>query len=193
MMNATKVTDDIFMVPWDQGNGVIRREVWVGKDGRAVRYHLAYINQDMSADDNGRVLGFEYADGHLREFSLGKGTVVPFTSLEELEERFDVRWNFLPRPHDPPTGHGEVGALPADEAEYGETKGMKLAITKGSAEDFFRHGKKLAALLDRGEPVEPERVVMFGSRMDLCYTQMPKGEWASLRGKLASGEPKALE
>ncbi len=51
---------------------------------------------------------------------------------------------------------------------------MKLTITKGNATDFFRHGKELARRLDRGEEVEPEKVVIFGHRDDLCYTMLPK-------------------
>lgn len=194
MTNATKVADDIFMVPWDQGNGVIRREIWIGADGRTCRYHLAYVNQDMCTEDAGRVLGLEYADGELTLYSQGVKKRSIFTSFEEMEERFDVKWNFLPKPNEPPAGHGAPVGLPADDQEeYSETRGMKLSITKGSAADFFKRGKELAALLDRGECPEPHKVIMFGSRVDLCYSHMPKGEWASLRGKLLSGESTSFE
>ena len=55
-----------------------------------------------------------------------------------------------------------------------ETKMMKLTITKGSAADFFRRGKELAGKLDRGEDAEPEKVVIFGNRQDLCYSLLTK-------------------
>jgi hypothetical protein len=41
--------------------------------------------------------------------------------------------------------------------------------------------------------VHHNKVIMMASRMDLCYSQMPKKEWASFRGKLASGKTETLE
>ncbi|NVN91183.1 MAG: hypothetical protein HXX11_11350 [Desulfuromonadales bacterium] len=196
MTNATKVADDIFMVPWDQGNGVIRREIWIGQDGKASRYHLAYINQEMCTADDGRVLGFDYINGQVNAYSMGEIENSTFSTLEELEERFDVKWDFLPKPNTPPSGLGEqsAGVIGADDGgEYPETKGMKLTITKGGSADFFKRGRELASKLDRGERPEPEKVIMFGSRADLCYSQMPKGEWASLRGKLLTGKSTTFE
>ncbi len=194
MVNSTKVADDIFMVPWDQGNGVIRREAWLSSDGAVRRYQLAYLNQDICAGDNGRVLGLEYDGGELREYRMGTHASRAFDSLEELERHFDRSWNELPRPSDPPTGRGAGQTLPPDDqGEYAETRRMKLSITKGAAADFFRRGRELAAMLDRGERPEPHKVIMYGSRMDLCYTQKPKTEWASLRERLAAGETTAFE
>jgi len=190
MTNAAKVADDIFMVPWDKGNGVIRREIWVDQEGKTSRYHLAYINQEMFADDNGRVVGFDYVNGEVSEYSMGEKKNGTFSTLEEMEERFDVKWDFLPKPNTPPTGLGDApGGLTAEDSEeYSETKGMKLTITKGTSSDFFKRGRELATKLDRGEVPVPEKIVMFGSRLDLCYSNMPKGEWSSLRGKLAAGK-----
>lgn len=194
MANSIKMADDIFMVPWDQGNGVIRREAWTGEDGTVNRYRLAYVNQDMCPEDDGRVLGLEYDKGGVREFHTGTEAPSCFSSLEELERRFEQTWNGLPRPSDPPTGRGASQALPPDDqGEYAETRGMKLSITKGNVADFFRRGRELAALLDRGERPERHKVIMYGTRMDLCYTQKPKTEWASLRDRLASGETTAFE
>jgi hypothetical protein len=193
MTGTTKVADDIFMVPWDQGNGVIRREIWIRDDGAVYRYHLAYLNQDMCMEDDGRVLGLEYADGELKLYSMGTEKPSIFTSFEEMEERFDVKWSFLPKPNEPAVQSTSNVLPPDDHGEYSETRGMKLSITKGSVSDFFRRGRDVAAKLDRGEIPERHKVVMLASRMDLCYSQMPKKEWASFRGKLASGETKALE
>jgi hypothetical protein len=46
------------------GGGVIRIEVWQDTStGTCVRYNFAYVNGDMDALDNGRVVGFD--DAHL--------------------------------------------------------------------------------------------------------------------------------
>ncbi len=187
MNNATKVADDIFMVSWEQGGGVIRREIWLGPDGKTSTYHLAYINQDMRSDNDGLVLSLDYVKGELTEFMMGERKNVGFSSFEEMEERFDVKWDFLPRPNTPPTGAAVTPTTmsPKDTEEYFETKGMKLTITKGKSSDFFRRGRELAARLDKGERLEPEKVVMFGSHSDLCYSRLPRGGWESLRSRLA--------
>lgn len=187
MNNATKVADDIFMVSREQGGGAIRREIWVGRDGKTSTYHLTYINQEARTDSDGLVLGVDYVNGEWSEYLMGESRQVKFSSLEEMEERFDVKWNFLPRPTTPLTGAGTPpsGVLSAeDPEEYFETKGMKLTITRGKSADFFKRGRELAARLDKGERFEPEKVVMFGSHDELCYSRLPKGEWESLRSRL---------
>jgi hypothetical protein len=181
MTDATKIADDIFMVPWDQGNGQIRREVWVDKERKVSHYYLAYINPESCPADGGTVLGYDYNDGGLFSHLMGKISAVEFSSFEELEEQFDIKWNNIPKESGPVHSPGETG--PSGEADlnkideiddYSETKGMKLTITKGTASDFFRHGKALACKLDRGEDVVPEKVVIFGDRHDLCYSGLSK-------------------
>lgn len=189
MTDTTKIADDIFMVPWGEGNGVIRREVWVDQDGRASRYHLAYINEDMQQEENGRVLGFEFTDNELCEFSAGKKTAGSFSTLEAMEVSFEIKWNNIPKLCKPPTGNGNTGGSQIGEDEnYSELKGMKLVITKGTISDFFKRGKELASKLDRGERPDPEKIVMMGRRADLCHSHMPKNEWASLRNRMAAGD-----
>jgi len=180
-MNGTiKISDDIFMVPWDQGNGQIRREVWIDKEGKVANYFLAYLNLENCPSDEGIVLGYDYNNGCLYSHLRGAITAVEFSSLEELEERFDIKWNNLPKESGPIVDPGEKGMIKHDLNEitgnddYSETKEMKLTITKGSSGDFFRHGKALARKLDRGEDVEPEKVVIFGDRHDLCYSGLSK-------------------
>jgi hypothetical protein len=178
MTDETKVADDIYMVPWHEGNGQIRREAWVDNGGKATRYYLSYINQDALAGDEGRVVAYKYDKSGFTCHLMGKITSGEFSSLEELEERFDIKWNNLPK-ESGPLIHGLEPAAAANMADepdhYMEIKGMRLTITKGRAADFFRRGKELARKLDRGEKVEPEKIVIFGDRHDLCYSQMKKG------------------
>ncbi len=189
MTETTKIADDIFMVPWGEGNGVIRREVWVDANNRASRYHLAYINEDSCREDKGRVLGFDYSEGGLCEYSGGRRTAGSFSTLVAMEESFEVRWHAIPKTSTPPTGNAGAGGIPSGEGDdYSDIKGMKLIITKGTVSDFFKRGRELASKLDRGERPESEKVVMMGRRADLCHSHMPKNEWASLRSRMAAGD-----
>lgn len=180
MADTTKISDDIFMVPWDQGNGQIRREVWVDKEKNVTHYYLAYINAESCQTDGGTVLRYDYNNGYLYSHVKGARTAVDFSSFEELEEQFEIKWNNFPKESGPvlapvDKGFSEHVLNNIDETDdYSETKEMKLTITKGTATDFFRHGKALARKLDRGEDVEPEKVVIFGDRHDLCYSGLSK-------------------
>lgn len=177
MTDTTKVADDIYMVPWEQGNGQIRREVWVDKEWKVTHYYLAYINQETISGNNGRVMGFDYKNGALYSHLMGEESAIEFSSFMELEEKFDIKWSNLPKESGPvisrdATGINENQVDAIDD--YQETKGMRLTITKGSAADFFRRGKELACKLDLGEQVEQEKVVIFGNRHDLCYSAIQK-------------------
>jgi hypothetical protein len=177
MSDETKIADDIYMVPWSEGNGQIRREAWVDMEGKISRYILAYINQDSLADDEGRVLGFVFDNGVVNCHQMGEVSAGEFSTLEALEEEFDIRWNNLPKESGPVLHGGEHSAA-ADSVDehdnYMDIKGMRLTITKGSAADFFRRGRALASKVDRGERIEPEKIVIFGDRHDLCYSQVSK-------------------
>jgi hypothetical protein len=177
MSDETKIADDIYMVPWSEGNGQIRREAWVDGEGKTTRYYLAYLNQDALSADEGRVLGYAFENGGFVSHQMGAITAGEFSSFEALEENFDIKWNNLPKESGPviPEGGSSAAANRADEHdEYMEIKGMRLTITKGVAADFFRRGKALARKLDRGERIESEKIVIFGDRHDLCYSQMKK-------------------
>jgi len=176
MRDTIKLADDIFMVPWDQGNGVLRREVWGDLEGKATHYHLAYINEEIFSEDAGRVMGYDYSNGNLTGHVMGKQTVVTVSSLVELEELFDIRWNNLPKESGPMViKQPHPGEITLDESDdYPVIKGMKLTITRGSATDFFRRGRELASKLDRGEHPEHEKIVIFGHHSDLCYSEIPK-------------------
>jgi hypothetical protein len=83
-----KKVDETVRVRCATGVGVIREEVWVGKDNRIAKYNLAFINHRLYNTDNGRVLGYDNAHGtHERHFK-GAVTSFTFTSYEALLEIF---------------------------------------------------------------------------------------------------------
>ena len=91
-MSDKKVVDDSFTLSKKQGNGILRREVWVNKQGEVVRYNLAYINHEISQADNGRVVGYDNAhDFHHRHF-MGKVSTVEFESFDAIEAQFEQDW-----------------------------------------------------------------------------------------------------
>jgi len=54
----TKSVDERFVVPDENGGGIIKFEVWE-LNGKMVKYSMAYINRMIFADDNGRVIGYD--------------------------------------------------------------------------------------------------------------------------------------
>lgn len=44
---------------------------------------------------------------------------------------------------------------------------MKLTISSGTVEDFFRRGRELASKLDRGEQISEERLLTFEDASDI--------------------------
>ena len=84
--------DERFYVSRSKGGGILRREIWIDKRGRVVRYNLAYFNHLIYAGDNGRVLGYDAAHGYHHRHYRGKVTVVVFKSHEQLESRFQKEW-----------------------------------------------------------------------------------------------------
>jgi len=77
------------------GGGLLSYQVWGFREkGRTVvtRYNLAYINDEMFQDDNGRVLGFDNAHGHHHRHFMGVVEPVKFVSYEATLERFQQEW-----------------------------------------------------------------------------------------------------
>ena len=68
-----------------RGNGQLRREVWVDKNGQVTRYNLAYINHDLHTSDNGRVLGYDNQHGYHHRHYLGAVTAINFVNFEDIE------------------------------------------------------------------------------------------------------------
>jgi len=91
-MAETKVSDDSWSLSTKNGNGVLRREVWVNGHGKVVRYNLAYINHNIFQSDNGRVVGYDNAHGSHHRHLMGVVEPVKFKSFEDIEERFQADW-----------------------------------------------------------------------------------------------------
>jgi hypothetical protein len=90
-----KAVDERFYVSSAKGGGMLRREIWVDRTGRVVRYNLAYINHLVHAGDDGRVLGYDSAHGRHHRHYRSKVTTVRFESFEEIESRFQREWKRL--------------------------------------------------------------------------------------------------
>ena len=70
MPNKTyeKVIDEKYIVPLEKGGGIVKFEVWQ-LDGKVVKYNMVYINSDLYAQDNGRVVGYDNAhDFHHKHY-----------------------------------------------------------------------------------------------------------------------------
>ncbi len=92
VMADTKVVDDSFTLSPKRGNGVLRREVWVDKAGKVIRYNLAYVHHGICQRDNGRVVGYDNAHGLHHRHYMGKVEPVAFVSFEDIEARFEEDW-----------------------------------------------------------------------------------------------------
>jgi len=91
-MPDEKVVNETHKISIKRGNGLLRREIWVDRDGKVSRYNLAYINATLFHGDNGRVVGYDNAhDGHHRHW-FGEIEPVEWISLENIEERFEQDW-----------------------------------------------------------------------------------------------------
>lgn len=95
-MADVKIIDESHKISDKRGNGKLRREIWVDEaTGKLTRYNLAYINHNIHAGDNGRVVGYDNAhDGHHRHY-FGVVEPIAFVSFEDTEERFEQDWMAL--------------------------------------------------------------------------------------------------
>jgi len=91
-MPETKVADDSWTLSLKNGNGTLRREVWVNELGEVQRYNLAYINRSVYQGDNGRVVGYDNAHGFHHRHFMGRVEPVEFKSFEDIEEQFQKDW-----------------------------------------------------------------------------------------------------
>ena len=91
-MAEVKVSDDSWSLSIKNGNGILRREVWVDEQGRVARYNLAYINHKIFQSDDGRVVGYDNAHGFHHRHLMGVVEPVEFKSFEDIEERFQADW-----------------------------------------------------------------------------------------------------
>lgn len=91
-MADKKLIDESHVISTKKGNGIMRREVWVDDKGTVTRYNLAYINNRLFNDDNGRILGFDNAHGYHHRHYYGQVEAVNFISFEETEILFEKEW-----------------------------------------------------------------------------------------------------
>ena len=83
------IIDDTQVMPKKKGNGIITRKAWVDKNKDLVKYSLAYINENITLKDSGRVLGYDNSHGFHHKHYMGKVIPVKFISLEETEKQFE--------------------------------------------------------------------------------------------------------
>ena len=92
-MADIKIIDESHKISDKRGNGKLRREVWINEATRQVsRYNLAYINHNVFAGDNGRVVGYDNAHNSHHRHYFGSVEPVDFVSFESIEERFEQDW-----------------------------------------------------------------------------------------------------
>lgn len=89
------VTDESFALHKSKGNGILRRQIWQNAEGEVTRYSLAYINHQLFAEDNGRVLGYDNAHGYHHKHVMGKIESVSFENFTELEEQFQQEFEVM--------------------------------------------------------------------------------------------------
>ena len=95
-MADIKIIDESHKISDKRGNGKLRREVWINEATRQVsRYNLAYINHNVFAGDNGRVVGYDNAHNSHHRHYFGSVEPVDFVSYESIEERFEQDWIVL--------------------------------------------------------------------------------------------------
>ncbi len=75
------------------GGGVLKelviRQV---PSGNVTHYALAYINPAIFSGDDGRVLGYDNSHGYSHKHHLGVVTPEPFTSYQQIYDRFQAEW-----------------------------------------------------------------------------------------------------
>lgn len=93
VMAEIKVVDESHKISDKRGNGKLRREIWIEEStGKVTRYNLAYINHNLHAGDNGRVVGYDNAhDGHHKHY-FGVVEPVEFVDFENVEGLFEQDW-----------------------------------------------------------------------------------------------------
>lgn len=84
--------DERHAFPKRQGNGHLRRQVWVDRKGRIAKYSLAYVNPNLCAEDNDRVLRSDMAHGYHHEHRMGKVRSISFESFAALERLFETEF-----------------------------------------------------------------------------------------------------
>jgi len=86
--NYVKVIDEQFIVPIENGGGIIKFEAWEYED-KIVKYNMAYINKTIYPNDNGRVTGYDNSHNFHHKHYFGEITELDdFLNYQELVKRF---------------------------------------------------------------------------------------------------------
>lgn len=84
--------DETYKYSKSKGNGILRRQVWVGQTGKVTRYCFAYINYRLYRVDNGRVVGYDNAHGYHHKHVMGEVIPIDYTTFEALEAEFQLEF-----------------------------------------------------------------------------------------------------
>jgi hypothetical protein len=76
---------------------LLKEEIWRNADGGVTRYSLAYIDPELFAGDNGRVLGYDNAHGLHHRHLRGQQTEYRFRGFERLLRQFEAEVRSLRR------------------------------------------------------------------------------------------------
>ncbi len=83
-------------IPTRLGGGFLKeRGIRELQSKKVISYALAYINPLIFSGDNGRVLGYDNSHGYSHRHYMGAIRPEPFTSHEELYDRFEQEWQAM--------------------------------------------------------------------------------------------------
>lgn len=95
-----KITDYETVFWFAGGTGVLREELWVDEEGRAVRYNLAFIAPHLSRIDNGRILGYDNAHGVHERHWMGRAEAAAYHGFPATARRFYREVDEMRRNHE---------------------------------------------------------------------------------------------
>lgn len=83
-------------IPARLGGGVLKeRVIRELPSKKVISYALAYINPNIFAGDNGRVLGYDNSHDYSHRHFFGVVTPVSFTNYEALYDQFEREWQAI--------------------------------------------------------------------------------------------------
>ena len=86
-----KKVDEVTQVSCTLGRGVIREEVWVDSRNAVARYNLAFINHQIYARDNRRVLGYDNKHGQHQRHFMGNQEMLSSAPMKGCWRSFWMR------------------------------------------------------------------------------------------------------
>ena len=83
-----KVIDEKFIVPYENGGGIIKFEAWEFEDV-IIKYNMVYINKNIFSEDNGRIIGYDNSHNFHHKHYFGEIIeLLDFVNYQELVKRF---------------------------------------------------------------------------------------------------------